>query len=173
MSSAGRTADEVVVTMRRTLLAIAGLGTVAVALELATGRHWAQPRQLVAWAAVALLAAAVGTAAAAERHQELRAAVRLLAGTVILLGSVGVLVHVVANHDAGPLNGSYGIGWDQRPAPVRWWLAATKTVGPAPPLAPGLLALQGSLVLLVTFGPAERRARTDHDQGLRRIRLTG
>jgi hypothetical protein len=52
------------------------------------------------------------------------------------------------NHDSGPLDQRYADTWESMPATQQWWYAATKTVGPAPTLAPGVLA-QTSLLLLL------------------------
>jgi hypothetical protein len=44
--------------------------------------------------------------------------------------------------------------WESLPAAAQWWKAATKAVGPAPVLAPGILAFAGLLALASTFAPA-------------------
>ncbi|GAA3254760.1 hypothetical protein GCM10020216_090730 [Nonomuraea helvata] len=57
--------------------------------------------------------------------------------------------------------------WEALPAVTRWWYALTKTMGPAPPLAPGMLAQSALMLLLATFvgrgagdGVGHRRGRT-------------
>jgi len=45
-----------------------------------------------------------------------------------------------------------------RRALTRWWYAASKEVGPAPTLAPGLLGQTAVLLLLATVGGPLRRA---------------
>jgi hypothetical protein len=151
-----RPAQDVLELMRRALLVLAAAGTGAVGFELAAGRHWTQPQQLIAWGAVLLMAAAVGAAAAEPRHG-MRDAARILAVTVVLVAGIGIVVHVAANRDVGPLDAVHGAGWAGLARPVQWWLAATMTVGPAPPLAPGLLGMQGCLVLLATVANPGRR----------------
>jgi len=112
--------------LRRGLLGLAGLTILGLAVELAVERHWTQPLQLVAWAALA-----VGGLAAA-----------------LLLG---IWEHIEGNHDAGGLDRNYMDTWDDLPSTTQWWLAISKTVGPSPPLAPGALAQVGLCVLLATL----------------------
>jgi hypothetical protein len=76
--------------------------------------------------------------------------VRVLAGLVMITSVVGVWQHVAANYDAGPLDFRYTSVWDSLPELWRWWLAVSKTVGAAPPLAPGALAQAALAVLLAT-----------------------
>jgi len=56
-------------------------------------------------------------------------------------------VHIDVNYQSGPLDYRYAAIWETMPDPTRWWAALSKTVGPAPPVAPGVLA-QASLGLL-------------------------
>jgi len=54
----------------------------------------------------------------------------------------------------------YADTWDSRPAVEQLWLAATGTVGPAPPLAPGVLAEIGLALFLASLRhPALRTSR--------------
>lgn len=43
--------------------------------------------------------------------------------------------------------------------PSRWLRAATKTVGPSPVLAPGILAQSALFIVLATWGWRENRSR--------------
>ena len=54
-----------------------------------------------------------------------------------------------ANYEAGPLDQRYTATWESLPAAARWWAAASMTVGPAPPIAPGVLG-QAALALLLS-----------------------
>jgi hypothetical protein len=143
--------------LRLGLLVLAGAGVAGTAMELAFLRHWNGLEQLIPWAALAVLAAAV-----------LLVAVRPSAGRVHLgraagatgsaAGLYGVWTHVVENYHAGPLDGIYGPRWDAMTALDRIWTAATGGVGPAPTLAPAALAQIGLCLLLATLGhPALRR----------------
>jgi hypothetical protein len=79
-----------------------------------------------------------------------RGLVRALTGAVILTGLIGVWQHVPANYDAGPLDVSYADSWETLSELSRWLLALTKSVGPAPPLAPAALVEAGLSVLFAT-----------------------
>jgi len=70
--------------------------------------------------------------------------VRLLAVAVAVASAIGVYVHIDVNYQSGPLDYRYAAIWETMPDPTRWWAALSKTVGPAPPVAPGVLA-QASL----------------------------
>jgi hypothetical protein len=74
-------------------------------------------------------------------------AVRVLALAVAVCAAAGVYAHVAANYEAGPLDQRYTATWDALPLATRWWAALTMTLGPAPPIAPGVLA-QAALGLL-------------------------
>lgn len=153
--------------LRRGLLWLGGLTCLGLVVELAVERHWTQPLQLVAWVALAVVAAALVLVARRPTSGRIRLA-RILAGAAILSAVVGVGVHVDSNRDAGELDRDYGDRWASLSDATRWWLAVTKTVGPSPPLAPGALAQAAFCVLLATVrhpalarreepvGPAER-----------------
>jgi hypothetical protein len=70
----------------------------------------------------------------------------------------GVITHIVVNYDAGVLDQRYAGTWDSLPVLQRWWYATTKTVGPAPTLAPGVLGQTALLLLLATL-----TGRRSHD----------
>lgn len=137
------------VFVRRALLLLVGLGILATAFELATERHWNGAAQLVPWCALVVLALGVVLALPADGRGTRVA--RALAAVVLLAALYGVVEHTVVNHDAGSLDQTYADVWDTLPALTQWWYAITKTVGPAPTLAPGVLAQQALLLLLVTW----------------------
>ena len=136
--------------LRRGLLWLAGLTCAGLAVELAVERHWTQPVQFVAWAALALVLVALALASRTPSRTRLRLA-RALAGLIMLSALWGVWEHIYANYDAGPLDREYGERWDTLADPTRWWLALSKAVGPSPPLAPGALGQAGFCVLLATL----------------------
>jgi hypothetical protein len=136
--------------LRRGLLWVAALTSVGIAVELAADRHWTQPIQLVAWGALAVLALGIVLVATARSAARVRVG-RVLVVAVMLSAGLGIWEHVEANHEAGELDFEYGNTWETLAAPTRWWLAATKTVGPSPPLAPGALAQASLCVLLATL----------------------
>ena len=132
--------------LRRALIAVGAIGITGTSLDLVMERHWDNLEQLIPWPALAALAVAVALIAVRPSASRLRIA-RVLCLAVCLLALVGVWRHVTANYEAAPLDFRFAARWDAISEPVRWWLAATKTVGPSPPLAPGVLA-QAALALL-------------------------
>jgi hypothetical protein len=134
--------------MRAGLLVLAGFVVLGTAFELYAARHWLSAVQLVAWAAVALLALAVPLA----RRPGTVLAARGLAGLVLVASAVGVLQHVLGNYAMG-----FAAAQAQGLAlPERVWAALTMATGHAPPLAPGLLGQGALLVLLATVGLRRR-----------------
>lgn len=135
--------------LRRGLLGLAALTILGIAIELYSERHWTQPVQLIAWAALALTAMAIILLLGRPSARRVRVA-QIVAAIVVMSAAVGVWQHIQANYDAGPLDRQYGQTWDGMSTLSRWWLAARKVVGPSPPLAPGALAQAGLCVLLAT-----------------------
>jgi hypothetical protein len=145
------------VLVRRALIALTGIGILATAFELASERHWNGFEQLIPWLALVVLTAAAlllllpngrGTTAA-----------RLLALVVLASSIYGVVEHILANFDAGALDQRFADTWDSLPLLEQIWLAVTKTVGPAPALAPGVLGQTALLLLLATLCQPERPGR--------------
>ena len=66
----------------------------------------------------------------------------------------GVIDHTVVNYHSGPLDYRFADSWGTLLPTQRWWYAFTRTVGPAPTLAPAILGQTvGSGV-----GPPHRKA---------------
>jgi hypothetical protein len=83
---------------------------------------------------------------------------RLLCLAVIGAALFGVYEHIEENRNAGALDFRYAETWSSRSAADQWWKAATKTVGPAPVLAAGILALAALMIAAATVGhPAARK----------------
>ena len=153
--------EPVATPLRRGLLGLAALTTLALIVELAIERHWTQPAQLIAWAALALVALAIGLVQCRPSAGRVRLG-QILAVLVIVSSALGIWQHVAANYDAGPLDFRYADTWETLPEMTRWWLAVTKTVGPSPLLAPGALAQAAMCVLLATLRhPIVHPQRTD------------
>jgi hypothetical protein len=159
-----------VVLVWRGLIALTVIGILATAFELASERHWNGWEQLVPWVALVALLAAValllipggrGTTAA-----------RVLAVLVLGASVYGVLEHLLENVGTGRLDQRYGDIWESLSLFERGWYAITKTVGPAPPLAPGVLAQTALLLLLATIcnprraGGHDARHRHPAESGL-------
>ncbi|MFD1540940.1 hypothetical protein [Nonomuraea guangzhouensis] len=144
--------------IRRGLLALVLISIMGAALELAAERHWQTLQQLLPWGALAVLTLALALLAVG-RPQGAVTTVRVLALAVLLVAAFGVYAHVSANYDAGLLDQRYADTWDALSPLTRWWYAVSKSVGAAPPLAPGMLAQSALLLLLATL----TRTRTNAD----------
>ena len=142
--------------VRHGLVALTAIGILAAAFELASERHWNGVEQLIPWIALAALAAAVGLLLVPGGRGV--PAARVLAVLVLGASAYGVLDHVLVNYESGALDQRYAESWDTMPALQQWWLAVTKTVGPAPTLAPGVLGQSALLLLLASVGRTRRRA---------------
>ncbi|MFN8524579.1 MAG: hypothetical protein U0821_15890 [Chloroflexota bacterium] len=138
--------------LRRGLFWLAGASLLGIAAELAMSRHWSQPSQGIAWLALAGLAVAIVLGSRSASPRSTRTA-RLVCWLVLAAAIFGIWEHVYSNFDAAPLDQRYADAWDSLNPMTQWWLAATKGVGPSPPLAPAALAYASIIVLLVTTGP--------------------
>jgi hypothetical protein len=136
--------------VRHGLVALTVIGILAAAFELAIERHWNGLEQLIPWLALAVLAAA--TVMALVPGGRGVTAARVLALLVLGASIYGVADHILVNFNSGALDQHYADTWDGLPLVERWWYAATKTVGPAPTLAPGVLGQSALLLLLATLG---------------------
>ena len=137
--------------LRRFLLWLAVVTTAGTTVELASLQHWSETSQLIAWAAVVVLAAAIVVVFRASTPQAILVA-RVLAVGVCGAAAIGVVAHVHGNYESGPLDAQYGDQWDSMSAAARWWAALVKQVGPSPPLAPGILVIASLAVLFATVG---------------------
>jgi hypothetical protein len=146
-----------IVLVRRGLVALTVIGILATAFELAIERHWSNLEQLIPWAALAVLATAT-TLLVLPGGRAVTAA-RVLALVVLGASIYGVIDHILVNLEAGELDQRYAETWDSLPVLERSWYAITKTVGPAPTLAPGVLGQSALLLLLATFCRQGRAAR--------------
>ncbi|WP_246082992.1 hypothetical protein [Nonomuraea diastatica] len=131
--------------LRLGLLALVAIGIAGAAAELAFERHWGSPTQLIPWATLALLTVALVLVALRDSPGTLTV-VRVLALIVLLAAAYGVFTHVSVNHGMGAMDPA----WDSLSPLAQWWSALTKSVGNAPPLAPGMLAQSALLLLLVS-----------------------
>ena len=136
--------------MRRGLVALTVVGILAAAFELAIERHWNGLEQLIPWLALAVLA--VATVLVLIPGGRGVTAARVLALLVLGASIYGVVDHILVNFNSGPLDQNFADTWDTLPLVERGWYAITKTVGPAPTLAPGVLGQSALLLLLATLG---------------------
>lgn len=143
---------------RRLLLAFAVLLVAATAVELAMERHWNSFVQQIPWGGVTVMVVAIALACIRPGRPSLMAA-RLLSVAIIALSLYGIFEHVRANYDAGPLDFRYANTWATMSEAGRWLRAATKSVGPAPVLAPGILAQAALCVIAATLRHPASRSR--------------
>ncbi|WP_245641956.1 hypothetical protein [Nonomuraea candida] len=134
--------------LRLGILALVGIGIVGAGLELAFERHWNSPVQLIPWLALGLLAVALVLLLLGDSGR-LLTSVRVIAVIVLLASAYGVFVHVSVNRGMGAM----APDWDSLSPLTQWWYALTKSVGAAPPLAPGMLAQSSLLLLLASVAP--------------------
>ena len=127
------------------LASAAALGGLA---ELAMLRHW-NGLQLIPWFILAaIVVVGVLTAGGGPRW------LAQTAGVVGIIGAlVGVFQHVAGNHAIGA---HLLAGWDSMSAAAQWWAAFSGAVGANPALAPGLLALAGTLLIVSVLSPDGR-----------------
>jgi hypothetical protein len=133
------------------------LGLLATAVELAMERHWKSNIQLVPWLSVAAGTVGVVLLLAWPSHTGVRVA-QVVAGVLFVTALIGVGVHIHENYNAGPLDYRYAERWEAMTFVSRLWTAATKSVGPAPVLAPLVLAQVGVSLALATIGLPKARA---------------
>ncbi|MGH3765653.1 MAG: hypothetical protein ACRDS0_09810 [Pseudonocardiaceae bacterium] len=135
--------------LRGALIGLTALGIVGTAFELATLQHWNGVLQLVPWVALVVLAGALALHASGSGRTRM---VRALALLVLGASMFGVLEHALVNYDSGPLDQRFADTWTALSPWLRWWYAITRTVGPAPTLAPGMLGQAAATLMLATIG---------------------
>jgi hypothetical protein len=136
----------------RGALAVLAAGiTAGTAVELAMARHWQNLEQGIPWLALVMMTVALGLVLLRPTARRLRVA-RALAGIVLVMACIGVWRHVAANYDAATLDFQFGPRWPHMSAAARWWAAFIDSVGPAPTLAPLVLAQAAVCVVLATIG---------------------
>jgi hypothetical protein len=138
--------------LRASLTVLTALGIVGTAFELATLHHWNGAMQLVPWVALAVLAAALALYSGSPGRPPRTRLVRVLALLVLASSLFGILEHVLVNYRSGPLDERFADTWTTLSPWLRWWYAITKTVGPAPTLAAGMLGQAAATLILATIG---------------------
>lgn len=142
--------------LRRALLVLSAIALAGTTVELVIGRHWDGLTQVIPFAAITVATIALSMIATARSRTSLRIAQGLCA-VVLIASALGVWKHVAGNEESGSLDQRFAATWESTPAPRRWWLAVSGGVGPAPPLAPGVLAETALMLLAATLRhPASR-----------------
>jgi len=135
--------------MRRGLLALSGLGVAGTLVELASLRHWQSTLQVVPW--LFLVPCGLMVAAVAWWPTPRNVVLARWVGFIVAAaGVVGLIVHIISNMDAAPLDGAVGPTWDTLSIWRQVWMASTGGVGPAPALAAASLAPTGLALALAT-----------------------
>jgi hypothetical protein len=147
--------------IRWSLLLLAGLSIVSIALELLFLRHWGGAQTIV-WLGVAALSVALALLTIRPSPIRVRAA-QAIALTSCLVAVVGLGFHVSENLDAGSLDRDYADRWEQMSDIDQLVAATTGKVGPAPTLAPGALAQIGLLLLIASLGHPALRTEMSAD----------
>lgn len=142
-------AGDTATVLRRGVLGLALLGIAGTLVELVFLRHWGSKLQLIVWPTVLLLALAASLLARRPTARTVRL-VRRMAVVVVAIAALGVALHVHANFDAGPLAKGYETRWATMSVIEQLFAATTGGVGPAPTLAPGVLAEIALGLLLAT-----------------------
>ncbi|TQM43025.1 hypothetical protein FB388_0364 [Pseudonocardia cypriaca] len=137
--------------VRGGLIALTMIGIAATAFELASERHWNGLEQYVPWLALILLL--VATVLVLLPGDRGTTTARVLALVVLGASAYGVVDHVLVNLQAGEFDQRFADTWESLPLVEQVLYAVTKTVGPAPTLAPGVLAQVALLLLLATVCP--------------------
>lgn len=136
--------------LRRGLLALSGLGVVGTLVELAVLRHWKSSVELTPWPLL-LLAGSLVVLLAMRPNRKVVVWARWTGLILAAAGLIGLAVHVVANMDTAPLDGTVGATWDSLGIWRQVWLASTGGVGPAPPLSAASIAPTGLALALATY----------------------
>ena len=136
--------------LRRALLVLSGIALVGTTVELVIGRHWDSLEQVIPFGAIALAGMALWLIAARPTRRRLRLA-RGLCLIVLAVSELGVWNHIEGNQESGALDSRFADRWESMSAADRWWRAASGGVGPAPPLAPGVLAETALMLLAATL----------------------
>jgi hypothetical protein len=135
--------------LRAGVLALVAFGIVGTTVELVFLRHWSTATESIVWPVLLALVAAFGALILRPSRRVVQV-VRVVAVVAAAFALIGIGFHVVENLDAGSLDRLYAARWDTMPAIEQWFDAITGAVGPAPTLAPGVLAEMGLGLLLAT-----------------------
>jgi hypothetical protein len=141
---------ETATILRRGVLGLVALGIVGTTVELVFLRHWSSATETIVWPIMAALAVAF-VAMIRLPSAGVVQVVRVVALVAAAFAIIGMGFHVAENLTAGPLDRDYAAIWDTMPAYEQWFAAVTGAVGPAPTLAPGVLAEMGLALLLSTI----------------------
>lgn len=138
------------VGLRRGLLALSGLGVVGTLVELAILRHWHSLNELTPW--LVLVTSGILLPMLAFRPSRKVVIWARWTGVVLAMAGVyGLTVHILANMNSAPLDGTIGATWDGLSVWRQVWLASTGGVGPAPPLSAASIAPTGLAIALATY----------------------
>ena len=136
--------------LRRSMLALAAVGIIATAVELATLRHWTTTTQLIPWLVLGVLGIGVLIMVVAPSRQMIRI-VRAIAVIAAISGLYGLYIHVKANYDAAILDFHFTDRWPHMSLASKVWAAGSGQVGPSPVMAPAVLSQCAVCLSLATL----------------------
>lgn len=143
--------------LRLALLGLGALSAGGAMAELAMERHWNTFIKLIPWFAVGAVLVALVLVWLRPSRMTIWVA-RVICVSVAAATVFGIYEHIAENHKAGALDFRYADTWESMSSTSQWWKAATKTVGPAPVLAPGVLIEAALCVVAATWAhPALRK----------------
>ncbi len=161
METRARTARETVTLLRHCLTALSALCALGTATELAMYRHWDTQERLIPWYTLGVLVIAQVMFVIRPTAKAIHV-IRGLLGLVAISSMFGIYAHIHENYIAGPLDYRYSDKWDSMSTFSQYWHAFSKTVGPAPTLAAGVLFQSALLLFVATLRhPAFRRKTAD------------
>jgi ABC-type Fe3+-siderophore transport system permease subunit len=136
--------------LRNCFVGLAVLSITGTILELAFERHWKDAEQLIPWYAIGGFLIALLVFLVRPTKSGVRTT-RAILVPVALTSAVGIYYHVHENFKAGFLDFRYSKKWKTMSFVDHYWTALTKSVGPAPTLAPGVLAFACLCLFLATL----------------------
>src|SRR5258706_7034527 len=136
--------------LRNCFVGLAVLSITGTIVELAFERHWKDVEQLIPWYAIGGFLIALLVFLARPTVAGVRTT-RAILVPVALTSAVGIYYHIHENFKAGFLDFRYSKRSKTMEFVDHYWTAFTKTVGPAPTLAPGVLAFACVCLFLATL----------------------
>jgi hypothetical protein len=136
--------------LRNCFVGLAVLSITGTILELAFERHWQDFEQLIPWYSIGAFLIAL----LVFLVRPTKAGIRTTRSILVLVAAssaVGIYYHVHENFKAGFLDFRYSKKWKTMGFVDHYWTAFTKSVGPAPTLAPGVMAFACLCLFLATL----------------------
>ena len=137
--------------LRASLLSLATLGLVGIAISLAYERHWDGFWQILPWVSLGVIALALAALVVRPSRWTVRI-VRTVAVLTIVVSALGFWQHFDENYQTASLDYRYSERWETMSVLSRWWEVAVGSVGHVPIPASVALAPVGIALALATIG---------------------